>query len=275
MGFEADIMASSSTFIAYIDESGDEGFQFDAGSSSWFVLSCIVLRCAVELQEVKLVDEVRTLLNAKRQPQHRIPDKKPLHFRDLPHEQRKMYAQRVGGADLQALNVLIHKPDLASPEKFTDGSRLYFFAVRLLVERLSWYCRDHKRKDDAGDGSVEIVFSNRASMDYDELRKYLEYLDTNRIALDYKAEPGVIRSDRIATYTHGKRMGLQIADAVASGFFYAVEPSPYGLTEDGYARLLLPRVYRHQKQLWGYGVKIFPRETEEKRRKGEVLPGWK
>jgi hypothetical protein len=32
---------------------------------------------------------VRTLLNAKRQPQHRIPDRKPLHFRDLPHEHRK------------------------------------------------------------------------------------------------------------------------------------------------------------------------------------------
>jgi hypothetical protein len=28
-------------------------------------------------------------------------------------------------------------------------------------------------------------------------------------------------------------------------------------------------------QPWGYGVKIFPDETEEKRRNGEVLPGWK
>ncbi len=266
-------MTKTSTFVAYIDESGDEGFQFEGGSSHWFVLSCVVLRRANELQEAKLVDEVRSLLNSKRQPSHRIPDKKPLHFRDLPHEQRKVYSQRIGAADLHALSVLISKPDLDSPEKFTGGSNLYFYAVRLLMERLSWYCRDHKRKEDAGDGSVEIVFSYRSSMDYNALREYLEHLDANRIDLDFKAEPGIIRPERILTFTHGKRMGLQIADAVASGFFYAVQPSQYGMTEDSYARLILPRAYRHRKELWGYGVKIFPNEAEERRRNGELLSG--
>jgi len=85
-----------------------------------------------------------------------------------------------------------------------------------------------------------MVFSNRAAMDYDDLRKYVEYLssrseplrrfsisenyertgagylDANRTALGYRAEPDIIRSTQIATFTHGKRMGLQVADAVAS-----------------------------------------------------------
>jgi hypothetical protein len=267
-------MEKKATFIAYVDESGDEGFQFGKGSSNWFVLSAIVLRRQQELEEVKLVDEVRNRINQERQADRQIPAKKALHFRDLRHEQRKFYALRISKASLRTVSVLVHKPSLTSPEHFTQGSRLYFYAVRLLVERVSWYCRDHKRKDDAGDGSVELVFSNRASMDYDKLRCYLEHLEDNRVALNYKAAAGIVCSDQIETYMHGRRMGLQVADAVASSYFYAVEQSPYGMTEDGYAKLLLPCAYRHQKQLWGYGVKVMPREAEEQRRGGKVLPGW-
>ena len=69
-------------------------------------------------------------------------------------------------------------------------------------------------------------------------------------------------------------MGLQIADAVASSYYFAVEKSCYGFTEESYAKLLLPRAYRHDGQLWGYGIKMAPRETEERRRAGEILPGW-
>jgi hypothetical protein len=220
---------------------------------------------------LQLVDEIRDRINQTRRPEHRMPPKRPLHFRDLKHEPRKFFAARLGQADLRTICVLIHKPALTSPEKFTAENRLYFYAVRLLVERISWYCRDYKRKDDDGDGSVRLIFSNRASLDYDDLRRYLLYLQDNRIALEYRAETNVICPDDMETYTHGRRVGLQLADAVASSFFYAVEPNAYGLTEDAYARFLLPRAYRHNGQLWGYGLKLMPREAEEERRKGLVL----
>lgn len=157
---------------------------------------------------------------------------------------------------------------------FIGQSRLYFYAVRLLVERISWYCRDHQRKDDPGDGSVELVFSNRSSMDYGALKEYLKYLEDNAIALNYRVTVGIIRPEQLLTFTSGKRMGLQLADAVASSHFYAVETNQYGFFEDSYARLLLPRAYRYQGQLWGYGIKVMPRETEEKRRAGIILEGW-
>jgi len=86
---------------------------------------------------------------------------------------------------------------LASPENFGTGPRLYFYAVRLLVERLSWYCRDSRRRSDTGDGSVALVFSNRASMDYQALRVYLERLETDRDAFGYRAAPDVIRADQL------------------------------------------------------------------------------
>lgn len=267
-------MPKSPTFVAYIDESGDEGFKFSAGSSEWFVLSAAVVRASDDLAQVKLIDDVRDRLNQDRKPEHQFPPRKPLHFRDLKHEQRKFYAARVGQADLKTISVLVHKPDLASPERFAVQSRLYFYAVRLLVERISWYCRDHRRKDDGGDGSVNLVFSNRATMDYQALNRYLCHLEDSRDEFSYQAAPGIIRPDQFETHTHGRRMGLQIADAVASSYYYAVWVSPYGFTEDTYARLLVPRAYRHNGLLWGYGVKIVPRESEERRRKGEFLPGW-
>jgi len=262
------------SFVAYVDESGDEGFKFAAGSSEWFVLSAVVIRAADDLAQVRLVDDVRDRLNQARKPEHRIPPRKPLHFRDLRHEQRKFYAARVAQADLRTVTVMIHKPDLTSPEKFREETRLYFYAVRLLVERISWYCRDHGRRDDPGDGSVRLVFSNRATLDYEALRGYLTHLDANRAALNYGAAQGVIRVEQVETHTHGRRMGLQVADAVASSYYFAVWENGYGFTEDAYARILLPRAYRGDKKLWGYGVKIIPRESEEKRRQGLFLPGW-
>lgn len=267
-------MANSATFVAHIDESGDEGFRIGGGSSRWFVLAAVVLRRSEELAQVKLIDEVRERLNRDRKPGYHIPAKKPLHFRDLKHEQRKFTAHRIAQAEIRTVCVLIHKPDLTSPENFQGESRLYNYAVRLLVERISWYCRDHRRKDDTGDGSVNLVFSNRESLDYDALREYLGYLEANRAALEYRAAPGLILPEQVETFSPGQRMGLQVADAVASSYYFAVEPSPYGLPEDGYARLLLPRGYRQGTQVWGYGIKIMPREAEERRRSGEILAGW-
>ena len=48
------------SFVVSIDESGDEGFA--TGSSEWFVLSAVVTRKCNDLEAVKLVDRVRTLL---------------------------------------------------------------------------------------------------------------------------------------------------------------------------------------------------------------------
>ena len=254
-----------------MDESGDEGFRFKDGSSKWFVLSAVILPRAVELSEVKLVDEVREAINTNREPKHRIQGKKPLHFRDLKHDARKFYAGRIGRANLRSISICIHKPDLISPEKFQLDFRLYFYATRLLAERISWYCRDHHRKNDPGDGSVEIVFSNRGHVDYSALCEYLTKLEGNAVAFDYRADLKVIRPNQVLTMSSGRRMGLQIADAVASSTFFALEPNSYGQVEDAYLRAIAPTFYRHQGDPWGYGIKIMPREAEEQRRRGELI----
>ncbi len=130
-----------SSFVAYIDESGDEGFVFredGSGSSRWFVLSAIVVRQMNDLMLVKCLADVRNVLR-------KLP-KTPLHFVDLKHEQRVPYIRRIGELPVRTISVAIYKPAIQEPEKFQNEKyRLYRYATRLLLERISWLCRDQRQ----------------------------------------------------------------------------------------------------------------------------------
>lgn len=240
------------TFIVYVDESGDEGFNFNGGSSEWFVLSAVVVRKSVEPDAVKVLDRVRNELGKK--PDH------ALHFRKLTHDQRVLYATRLAEERrFRALSVLVHKPSLRSPETFSShGHRLYFYTARYLIERISWLCRDSSK--DAGDGSAEIIFSNRSGMSYDDLKAYLDRLKERRdgVSIDWD----VVRTEQVRALPHDQRRGLQIVDAVASSKWYGLNPNHHGFVEDRYARIIEPIVYRRKGGCRGYGMKFWPREAE-------------
>jgi hypothetical protein len=232
-----------SSFVVYIDESGDEGFAFGSGSSEWFVLSAVVTLKAEDLQTVKLVDRVRQRLGR--------PEHKPLHFRDLRHEHRLPFIAEISRAPLRVVTLLVHKPSLPKPEELRQGSLLYFRSVHDLLERVGMLCRGGRLR--SGDGSAEVVFSNRSGMSYEDL---IESMRTDR----FEGTP--IRHDQIHTHSAGRRTGLQIADAVASGFFKAVEPSEYGHTEDRYARMLKTVLYRKEGVCHGHGLRFWPQPEE-------------
>ncbi|RME20225.1 MAG: DUF3800 domain-containing protein [Deltaproteobacteria bacterium] len=256
---------SKASFVVYIDESGDEGFSFERGSSEWFVLSAVITRKENDLDTVKLVDTVKQKLGR--------PPKKPLHFRDLKHESRLPFVDEIAKARIRIVSILVHKPSIHEPETYRDRYRLYFFTVRLLLERVSWLCRDHRSKKDAGDGSADIVFSNRSGMSYEELKQYIELLRRRSESEDVRVEWSVVKTQQISAYSPGKRMGLQMADAVASSTFYAVQRSRYGYIEDRYIRMLKPVIYHHRGSYLGYGLKFWPGEVEDLIRTDELL-GW-
>ena len=256
------------SFVAYIDESGDEGFVFNqdgSGSSRWFVISAAVIRQANDLQMVSCLAEVRALLGK--------PPKYPLHFVDLKHEQRVPYIRRVGALHMRTVSVLIYKPLIAEPEKFqSEKYRLYRYATRLLLERVSWLCRDNRRTGE-GDGFAEIIFSNRSNMSYEEMRDYLRLLlrQAEINPLQVQLDPGVIDPDRIRSIEHSKLAGLQVADAIASGVHFAVKRNRYGEAESGYLTHLKSTLYRHKGGVLGYGLKLWPEDfTTLKKKAPEV-----
>ena len=53
------------SFMVYIDETGDKGFVFNpggSGSSRWFVLSAAIIRQTSDLQMVACLKEVETVV---------------------------------------------------------------------------------------------------------------------------------------------------------------------------------------------------------------------
>lgn len=246
-----------SSFIAYVDESGDEGFIFrpdGSGSSRWLVLSAVVIRQTNDLQLVQCLKEVRALL--RKEP------KTPLHFVDLKHEQRVPYIRRVGDLPVRTVNVLIYKPAIVEPEKFQNTKfLLYRYATRLLLERVSWLCRDQRRAGE-GDGYCEVVFSNRSNMSYEDIRDYLRLLlrQASASPQQVQLDPAVIDPNRIRSVEHSRLAGLQVADAVASGLHFATKVNRYGETEPSYLPHLKKVLYRHKGTLFGYGLKLWPDE---------------
>jgi hypothetical protein len=88
-------------------------------------------------------------------------------------------------------------------------------------------------------------------------------------ALPAAAEPGGRRhrlergaAEQIEARGHAERRGLQIVDAVATGYWYALNRNRFGHTEDRYARILHPLAYRRNGRCRSYGLKFFPPEVE-------------
>ncbi len=245
---------SKASFVVYIDESGDEGFKFPTeaggqGSSEWFVVSAVVTRKSSDLATVKLVDRVREKLGK--------PKGTELHYRKLDHAPRVVLAQEIGAeTGLLWIAVAIHKPTLTK----LRTERLYFYACRYLLERVCWLCRE-KVKPGEGDGSAEIIFSNRSSMSYADFRAYLKRLGEMR---DTHIWPSILRSDQVIAAKAREKRGLQIADAVASAVFFALTPLPkLGIAECRYARAMRPRCFVAQKATAaGSGLKVFPKPAE-------------
>lgn len=245
------------SYRVYIDESGDEGFTFlpnEQGSSRWLVLSALVIRKENDSLTVELAKQARDLL--KKPPKH------PLHFRELKHEQRVPLARLIGQAQARSVSVLIHKPTITEPENFQQKKySLYRYACRLLLERVSWLCRDH-HKTGQGNGRAELIFSNRSAMSYDDLRNYLTQLKTD-VTKDVRIDWNVIDPNLVCAINHGQLAGLQLADAVATSVFYAVHKNQYGEVEERYLKLIAPIIFRYEGKTEGYGLKFWCDDKDE------------
>ncbi len=238
----------TASFHAFIDESGDEGFKFlpnEQGSSRWFVLSAVIFRESNKLAPVEAVREIKALL--KRDAS------KPLHFRDLKHEQRTACVSTLAKYPFRTISIVSYKPDIPDPERYqANKDLLYRYLTRLLIERVSWLCRD-ARKAGEGDGTVKLIFSDRAAMSYEDMRNYVRLLArTEGVQIHWPA----IIPDEICARQHGQLAGLQVADIVASSQFFALHFNPYGFAEPRYASILKGHAYRHKREWKGYGVKF-------------------
>lgn len=253
-------------FEVYIDESGCEGFKFrpkpQPGSPEWFVLGAVIFRA----------DQRKPILDYMRNAKDGIaPQRQHIHFIDLSHDQKVAWINSVVGSKAVATTVLIDKPKLQNPDIFRAKDRLYFYGTRLLLERVSWICRDEHARAPAGDGIARIYFSKRKNMSYEDLTHYLDLLRWGTaqdewlgvLLNDIRIHWPAIKTTEIEVYSHMSLIGLQMADAVCGALRAAVEYTNYNFTEHRFAKMLKPVVYSRGGNFTSYGLKFFPAVPNE------------
>ena len=138
------------TFLAFIDESGDDGLGGSfreiggqGGASRWLVISACVFRASHALEAVRWRDEI----NAK------FPERQTrnLHFAKLNHGQKLAATQVLASKPVRVVSIIASKETI--PDKhYVERNQLYFYLTRYLIERISWICRDHRPNAPEGDG---------------------------------------------------------------------------------------------------------------------------
>lgn len=241
------------SYLAFIDESGDDGLENfrgpgKGGASSWLVLSACVFRRIHGLDAVSWRDEILCQM-----PQKKV---RSIHFSYLRHEQKIVAVQVISAKPLRVINVLAAKRPIPSGI-YTDKNQLYFYMTRYLLERLSWLCRDQREKVPEGDGRVAVTFSRRGGMSYEAFRDYLRRLKASNDP-DVRIHWPVIDIEGVDAKDHSTNASLQLADAIASSFAAAVEPNHSGNCERRYAEILKPVTYHRKNNYLSYGVKIVP-----------------
>jgi Protein of unknown function (DUF3800) len=246
--------------VVYIDEAGDEGFGklktgSAGGQSHWLLLGAAITRNAADKQLPAWRDQML----------QRFPEKKQrdLHFRYLNHAQKVVVCQEIAKRPIAGCVTFSNKatiPDTRRAELFKRPGQLYNYLVRWLLERVTVYCAQDAR-DLQIECRVKVVFSRRGGTDYDAMSEYMRLMRDGKErfpptrSIDWQA----FSPDDIAVEAHGKWAGLQIADAITSAFFHAVEPNGYGNLEPRYADCLRDTMIRDAgASVLGFGVAPVP-----------------
>lgn len=233
----------SNVFNVYIDEAGDEGFTRKNGvwvSSQWFVIGAFIVRSTNDLTVSKSLNDIKDRLNLK--------PTKPLHFTKLSHEKRKFVVKTITDTGLfRCTYVAMKKEALGEDTRLKIRPLLYNYCTRYLLERITWLIGDQR-------GKVNLIFENRTNTSYSDLEKYINEITNQR---GNKIRKNVIQSFK--PVAKGQSKNLQLADAIISSLFQALEVNELGLYESSYIERIKPFIYKRDGNYSSYGLKLFPK----------------
>lgn len=249
------------SYIAYVDESGQQGGTQDRGASEFIIIAAAVCRVEEEPDYDKLLADVRK--DFKKPPGWVIQK-----FSDAGSDLRRFHiCNKIGNSPVGITAILAHKPTIWAEPLLTVPGALYLQLSQYLVERISWICRDDwrdfSRSPSAGSGQAEIIFSECKTLRYETFASHVRTLAANPMAHNSYAAWYHIDPNAISALPHRtNRAGLLIADYIASAFGRAVERKEFGITDDRFVRLFRTRVYNWNGKHLGNGIKIWPQQAE-------------
>jgi hypothetical protein len=254
-------------YVAYIDESGDDGVARvrptdETGASEWFALSAVLVRAQFQRETVWVKDILGKIA---------LPQRRELHYQPLDDWRKPIVCQQIGSLPVRCFVVLSNKINMrghsnqraAKSQPSLGRTWFYWWCTRLLLERVTDYCERRSLRDYGESRAVRLEFSRRLGLRYSHLQSYLYWLRIQSKASMLYLDQGDIKwsvldpMNGIAVYDHGERAGLQLADAVASACYQGVAGLP--VPTPNHAKLLAPRMALNRKnKVFGYGFKLMP-----------------
>jgi hypothetical protein len=169
-------------YIAYIDESGDDGLKSVKprsfpGSSEWLVLSAVVIRAA---NESKVAGWVQNIRSGFRSNQARA-----LHFADLSHSNKIAVCKKMASLDVRCFAVASNKKNMqgySNPDACKIPSQCWFYCwmTRVLLERVSRFVLDRAMMEYGEPRLLRIEYSARGGLKYNQMNAYYEWLRMKR-----------------------------------------------------------------------------------------------
>jgi hypothetical protein len=215
--------------FVFVDECGEEGFSGKA--SEWFILSAAI-------QRGEQSQTVRTCYEQFRTDQGRGANWY-FHFVKAEHRARLAFIRSMKEASYVFMSVAVHKPSLLKTHNFRRPYFLYFYAAKLLLERVSWWART-RNEYVAG-----LYFSSRRGLRRAAVMEYLRVLQRDNIReLSNSIYWPAIRRAIVFVKPNKEMIGLQMADCMASSVGQAISTHPYAVTEPRYLLELKDQIYK-------------------------------
>lgn len=167
-----------------------------------------------------------------------------LHFHKLSHERKIRLAQIIAASPIEAFTAVLCKR-AGSPKRPWAPDKLYNWMIKLVLERVSWYCRDLGVL-----GSV--TFAHMKGQSVDKTHEYVKKLGRLEGSIEWDHLHLPVRFD----YPQVDER-LQMADAISSSAGYAFQGVD-GICEPRYLKELAPVLWRRKGNLMSYGLKLHP-----------------
>lgn len=212
-------------YNVYIDESGDEGI---LRGSNYFILTAIVVKKDVDLENAKVVDEIKNELG--------LPLNSQLHWNKIKGKtKKKIIMDKISKLDIDIINIVIDTRKI----KFIPSSKLYYKFSIYLYERIIWLM-------ESKNGIADINISSRGNLNKKDL-------------LEYISNSGIKNLKRISDFkiipNQNKRF-LQIADSCTSALGQALKYK--NNTHYSYIKKISKKYYSYNGKYEGYGFKLVP-----------------
>lgn len=242
----------SQDLYAYIDESGDEGFDLQKnGVSQWFNVSAIIATPQVITNMVTYIRDYRDSKKLNK-------DLAKMSSKDLGHNQRKDLFNGLSKFNFITIHSLFYKPGIDPENILVTYPSMYFVGVKNILERLTWCAKQCDKR------RVHITISNRNKIEPENLKDYLfkiSFLANNNNAYLNKIGVVTLRNFNL-------KHQLLLADYSAFSLRMAFEemgnpPCPEPQYFDWFQKgKLYSSTYGSYTGVWRNGLKLVPSDQE-------------